>query len=381
MKAAGFGFEVRATDPDTGARRGRLSTPHGTVETPAFIPCGTQATVKTLSPRDLEEEGVELILCNTYHLSLRPGAETIAALGGLHRFMAWPHSLLTDSGGYQVFSMAELRRITEEGVTFRSHLDGSSHTLTPEGAIAIQEALGADITMAFDDCTPYPATPDQARTSMDLTLRWAERCLKARTRSDQALFGIVQGSVYPELRAEAAARLTALPFDGYAIGGLSVGESKGQMLAVLRHTAPRLPAESPRYLMGIGTPEELLLGVAAGIDMFDCVMPTRHGRTGSLFTRQGRLSIKAAEVARDERPVDPECTCYTCRTFSRAYLRHLFVADETLGLRLNTLHNLHFYVTLMAEAREALAEGTFAKFLDDRLAPLRGVPGSHAHPE
>ncbi len=381
MNAAGFSFEVLATDPDTGARRGRLHTPHGTVETPVFIPCGTQATVKTLSPRDLEEQGVELVLCNTYHLSLRPGAETIAALGGLHRFMAWPRALLTDSGGYQVFSMAELRRITEEGVTFRSHLDHSSHTLTPEGAVAIQEALGADIIMAFDDCTPYPATPDQARTSMERTLRWAERCLKARTRSDQALFGIVQGSVYPELRAEAAARLTALPFDGYAIGGLSVGESKGQMLAVLRQTTPRLPAESPRHLLGVGLPEDLLLGIAAGIDMFDCVMPTRHGRTGSLFTRRGRLSIKAAEHARDERPVDPECACYTCRTFSRAYLRHLFVADETLGLRLNTLHNLHFYLTLMAEARQALAEGTFAKLLDDRLAALRGVPDRHAHPE
>ena len=381
MNAAGFSFEVLATDPDTGARRGRLTTPHGTVETPVFIPCGTQATVKTLSPRDLEEQGVELVLCNTYHLSLRPGAETIASLGGLHRFMAWPRALLTDSGGYQVFSMAELRRITEEGVTFRSHLDGSSQTLTPEGAVAIQEALGADITMAFDDCTPYPATPDQARTSMELTLRWAERCLKARTRSDQALFGIVQGSVYPELRAEAAARLTALPFDGYAIGGLSVGESKGQMLAVLRQTTPRLPAESHRHLLGVGLPEDLLLGIAAGIDMFDCVMPTRHGRTGSLFTRRGRLSIKAAEYARDERPVDPECACYTCRTFSRAYLRHLFVADETLGLRLNTLHNLHFYLTLMAEARQALAEGTFAKFLDDRLAALRGAPDSHAQLE
>ncbi|HEU5394026.1 MAG TPA: tRNA guanosine(34) transglycosylase Tgt, partial [Candidatus Methylomirabilis sp.] len=337
-----------------------------------------QATVKTLSPRDLEEEGVELVLCNTYHLSLRPGAETIAALGGLHRFMAWPHPLLTDSGGYQVFSMAELRRISEEGVTFRSHLDGSSHALSPERAIAIQEALGADVIMAFDDCTPYPATADQARASLELTLRWAERCLKARTRPDQALFGIVQGSVYPELREEAAARLTGLPFDGYAIGGLSVGESKGQMQAVLRVTAPRLPAESPRYLMGVGTPEDLLLGIAAGVDMFDCVMPTRHGRTGSLFTRQGRLSIKAAEYARDERPVDPECGCYTCRTFSRAYLRHLFAVDETLGLRLNTLHNLHYYVTLMAEARGALAEGTFAKFLDERLAALRGAPDALA---
>ncbi|MBI2080789.1 MAG: tRNA guanosine(34) transglycosylase Tgt [candidate division NC10 bacterium] len=381
MRVTGFGFEVLATDPDTGARRGRLATPHGTVESPVFIPCGTQATVKTLSPRDLEEEGVELILCNTYHLSLRPGAETIAALGGLHRFMAWPRALLTDSGGYQVFSMAELRRITEEGVHFRSHLDGSSHTLTPEGAIAIQEGLGADIVMAFDDCTPYPATPDQARASLELTLRWAERCLAARTRADQALFGIVQGSVFPDLRAEAADRLTALPFDGYAIGGLSVGESKGQMLGVLRHTAPRLPAERPRYLMGIGTPEDLLLGIAAGIDMFDCVMPTRHGRTGSLFTRQGRLSIKAAEYARDARPVDPECACYTCRTFSRAYLRHLFVADETLGLRLNTLHNVHFYLTLMAEARQALVEGTFAKFLDDRLTAFQGSPDGSAAAE
>ncbi|MBI3003622.1 MAG: tRNA guanosine(34) transglycosylase Tgt [candidate division NC10 bacterium] len=381
MRVTGFGFEVLATDPDTGARRGRLATPHGTIESPVFIPCGTQATVKTLSPRDLEEEGVELILCNTYHLSLRPGAETIAALGGLHRFMAWPRALLTDSGGYQVFSMAELRRITEEGVHFRSHLDGSSHTLTPEGAIAIQEGLGADIVMAFDDCTPYPATPDQARASLELTLRWAERCLAARTRADQALFGIVQGSVFPDLRAEAADRLTALPFDGYAIGGLSVGESKGQMLGVLRHTAPRLPAERPRYLMGIGTPEDLLLGIAAGIDMFDCVMPTRHGRTGSLFTRQGRLSIKAAEYARDARPVDPECACYTCRTFSRAYLRHLFVADETLGLRLNTLHNVHFYLTLMAEARQALVEGTFAKFLDDRLTAFQGSPDGSAAAE
>jgi queuine tRNA-ribosyltransferase len=381
MGVRGFGFELLATDPDTGARRGRLSTPHGTVETPVFIPCGTQATVKTLSPRDLEEEGVELILCNTYHLSLRPGAETVAALGGLHRFMAWPHALLTDSGGYQVFSMAELRRITEEGVHFRSHLDGSSHTLTPEGAIAIQEALGADIVMAFDDCTPYPATPDQARASLELTLRWAERCLAARTRADQALFGIVQGSVFPDLRTEAAERLTALPFDGYAIGGLSVGESKGQMLGVLRHTAPRLPAECPRYLMGVGMPEDILRGIAAGVDMFDCVMPTRHGRTGNLFTRQGRLTIKAAEHARDARPVDPECTCYTCRTFSRAYLRHLFVADETLGLRLNTLHNVHFYLTLMAGARQALVEGTFAKFLDDRLTAFQGGPDGSAAAE
>ncbi len=355
-------FELLTVDAETGARRGRLLTAHGTVETPVFMPCGTQGTVKALTPQELVQEGVELLVCNTYHLSLRPGPEVIAALGGLHRFMGWGGPILTDSGGYQVYSLARLRRITEEGVTFQSHLDGSSHLLTPEKAIAIQEALQADILMVLDECLPYPVSYEEAKASLERTLHWARRCRRAHHDGNSALFGIVQGGVFKDLRAKGAEALQEIGFDGYALGGLSVGEGTEVMYEVVSFTTPLLPEEKPRYLMGVGTPEDLVECVARGIDMFDCVLPTRHARTGSLFTSEGNLSLKAARYARDERPVDPTCTCYTCRNFSRAYLRHLFLANEILGLRLNTLHNLHFYLSLMEEIRRAITEGRFAQF-------------------
>ncbi|MBI5166640.1 MAG: tRNA guanosine(34) transglycosylase Tgt [candidate division NC10 bacterium] len=363
-------FELLKIDPATGARRGRLHTPHGTVETPVFMPCGTQGTVKALSPQELEGEGVELILCNTYHLYLRPGHELIAELGGLHRFMSWPHPILTDSGGYQVYSLAELRRISEEGVSFQSHLDGSKHFLSPEKVIEIQQALGSDIIMALDECAPYPAAYEYVKTSIELTLRWARRCREAHTSRNPALFGIVQGGVFPDLRERSAEETVRIGFEGYALGGLSVGESKTQTYEVIASTAPMLPLEKPRYLMGLGPPEDLLEAVALGIDMFDCVMPTRHGRTGSLFTSQGRLNIKAARYAKEEGPVDPECDCYTCRHFSRAYLRHLFITGELLGLQLNTLHNLHFYQNLMQQVRRAIEAETFREFKAGFLAKL-----------
>ena len=339
-----------------------MTTPHGTVETPVFMPCGTQATVKALTPHELEAEGVEMVLCNTYHLYLRPGHRVIEELGGLHRFMAWPRPLLTDSGGYQVYSMASLRRISEEGVTFRSHLDGSRHFVSPELAIDIQRALGADIVMPLDECPPSPSTNSYLQSSLELTVRWAERSRAAHPHGEPALFGILQGGTDKRLREKGAEALQKIGFDGYALGGLSVGESKEEMYDTIAHAAPLLPVDRPRYLMGVGTPEDLVEGVARGVDMFDCVMPTRHGRTGSLFTSHGRINIKAAQHARDGRPPDPACDCYTCRHFSRAYLRHLFVADEILGLRLNTLHNIHFYLTLMKQIRHVIEEGTFAAF-------------------
>ncbi len=367
-------FELCAVDPVTGARRGQITTPHGLVETPAFMPCGTAGTVKALTPAELVEDGVELLLSNTYHLYLRPGHEVIRDLGGLHTFMQWPRALLTDSGGYQVFSLAGRRRITEEGVTFQSHLDGSRHLLTPEKAMEIQLALGADIVLALDECPPYPSTREYIRSSLDLTLRWAQRCREAHPGDTPAFFGIVQGGIFPDLRAAAMEGLLPLGCDGYALGGLAVGESTEQMYAVVAETTPLLPAEKPRYLMGVGRPEDLLECIARGIDLFDCVMPTRHARTGSLFTREGPLSIKAASYARDERPVDPACDCYTCRTFSRAYLRHLFVAGEILGLRLNTLHNLHFYLSLVRRARQAIEAGSFAAFREE-WRRARRTPG------
>ncbi len=364
-------FQSLSFDPTSHARRGRIETSHGVIETPVFMPVGTQGSVKTLSPQDLEDLGVEIFLANTYHLYLRPGHEIISELGGLHGFSSWPRPILTDSGGYQVYSMAQIRKISEEGVHFQSHLDGSSHFLSPERAIEIQEALGADIIMALDECTPYPVTHDLAEASMELTRRWAQRCREAHRSSSQSLFGIAQGGTFLDLRKRSIGGLLELDFDGYALGGLSVGESKGQMYEVVQACADLLPADRPRYLMGVGTPEDLLECVGLGMDLFDCVMPTRHARNGSLFTRFGRLSIKNQKYARDKGPIDGECACYTCQNFSRAYLRHLFIADEILGLRLNTLHNLHFYMELMRSAREAIGAGSFSAFQERALSTLR----------
>ncbi len=357
-----FGFRVTGKERDTRARRGVLGTPHGDVQTPVFMPVGTQATVKTMTPDDLIGVGAEIILSNTYHLYLRPGHGLISRFGGLHKFMNWDRPILTDSGGFQVFSHSELRKISEEGVKFQSHLDGSYHFFSPESAVEIQEALGADIIMCFDECTPYPSTYDYAKGSMEMTLRWAKRCKDARKRPDQALFGIIQGGMYKDLRERCTCELVGTGFDGYAIGGLSVGETKPLMYEVVDYTASLMPEERPRYLMGVGTPEDLVEGVMMGVDMFDCVMPTRNARTGTLFTSFGKLNIKAARYIEDGGPVDPECGCYTCRNFSRAYLRHLFHAGEILALRLNTLHNLHYYLGLMEEIRRAVTENRYLEF-------------------
>jgi queuine tRNA-ribosyltransferase len=372
-------FELLATDRTTSARRGRLTTGHGTVETPVFMPCGTQATVKTLDPRDLHEEACELILCNTYHLYLRPGHEVIKELGGLHRFMGWNRAILTDSGGYQVLSLAALRNITEDGITFKSHLDGSRHFLTPEKAVEIQLALGADILMALDECPPHVAEYAYHQASMERTARWAARCRIAHPGDEPALFGIIQGGTHPDLRSRSAEATVQVGFSGYALGGLGIGEGPAQMYAVVEHTTALLPAESPRYLMGVGTPQDLLEGIARGVDMFDCVLPTRNARNGGLFTSTGRLNIKGAAYARDERPVDPACSCYTCRHFSRAYLRHLYVADEILGLRLNTIHNLHYYLELTRQARQAIEAGTFSAWKAECLAKMVSDPSTSKH--
>jgi len=372
-------FELLATDRTTSARRGRLTTGHGTVETPVFMPCGTQATVKTLDPRDLHEEACELILCNTYHLYLRPGHEVIKELGGLHRFMGWNRAILTDSGGYQVLSLAALRNITEDGITFQSHLDGSRHFLTPEKAVEIQLALGADILMALDECPPHVAEYAYHQASMERTARWAARCRIAHPGDEPALFGIIQGGTHLDLRSRSAEATVQVGFSGYALGGLGIGEGPAQMYAVVEHTTALLPAESPRYLMGVGTPQDLLEGIARGVDMFDCVLPTRNARNGGLFTSTGRLNIKGAAYARDERPVDPACSCYTCRHFSRAYLRHLYVADEILGLRLNTIHNLHYYLELTRQARQAIEAGTFSAWKAECLAKMVSDPSTSKH--
>ncbi|HNR40026.1 MAG TPA: tRNA guanosine(34) transglycosylase Tgt [Acidobacteriota bacterium] len=364
-----FHYTVTHRDPRTAARRGRLVTPHAVVETPVFMPVGTAGTVKAVPHDWLEELDARILLANMYHLYLRPGHELVRALGGLHRFSGWPRALLTDSGGYQVFSHRELRRIDPEGVHFRSHIDGSSHFITPEDSIRVQQALGADIIMAFDDCTPYPATREEARASMETTLQWARRSRAAHPAEDtQLLFGIVQGSVYPDLRAECADRLTEIGFQGYAIGGLSVGEPKDTMYAVTGATAALLPEDRPRYLMGVGTPEDLLEAVAMGVDMFDCVLPTRNGRNGCLFTRDGRIVIKNARHARDDRPPDPECGCRVCRRYSRAYLRHLFMSSEMLSATLNTFHNLYFYLDIMEQIRQSIELGAFADFKQNFLA-------------
>ena len=355
-------FELIAKDPGSAARLGSLTTSHGKIETPIFMPVGTQATVKAMTPEELVQVGSQIILANTYHLYLRPGHELIGRLGGLHRFMHWDRPILTDSGGFQVFSLGELRKISEEGVNFRSHIDGSRHFISPEVSIAIQEALGSDIAMCFDECPPYPAELSYVQKSLELTTRWARRCKDAHTRPDQALFGIVQGGMHPDLRRESARQITDIGFDGYALGGLSVGEEREVMYDMMQACSDILPELSPRYIMGIGAPEDLIEGVNAGFDMFDCVMPTRNARNGALFTSFGRINIKAAIFAEDEGPIDPECDCYVCSNYSRAYLRHLYRSQEILASRLNTWHNLHFYLKLMGRVREAIAAGRFAAF-------------------
>jgi queuine tRNA-ribosyltransferase len=369
------------THTDGAARRGRLELVHGVVETPAFMPVGTYGTVKAMSPAELVEVGAEIVLGNTFHLWLRPGLEVIAAHRGLHRFMGWERPLLTDSGGFQVFSLGRLRRITEEGVKFASPIDGDRLMLTPEESMRIQRTLDADIAMVLDECTPFPATERQAAASMRLSLRWAERSKREWEGSNpngNALFGIVQGSVYETLRHESLAGLVGMGFDGYAIGGLAVGEPKETMLRVLRHAAPQLPADRPRYVMGVGTPEDIVAAVQAGADMFDCVLPTRNARNGWLFTRWGDIRLRNARYRDDTRPVDETCACYACRRFTLAYLHHLQRANEILGARLATVHNLFYYLTLMRELREAIAAGRLAdcaaRFAADRARRAGAKP-------
>jgi queuine tRNA-ribosyltransferase len=347
----------------TGPRTGRLLTAHGCVETPAFVPVGTQASVKACSSEDLLEHKVSMILANSYHLYLRPGHRTIEKLGGLHRFMNWPKPILTDSGGYQVYSLGDLRKISEEGVLFQSHLDGSEHMFTPERVVAIQEAFGSDIGMVLDECTPYGADYREAKEGMERTVRWARRSRDANREGGCALFGIVQGGVYPDLRKACAERLIEIGFSGLAVGGLGLGEAKEEYLSVLEGLAQVLPKGGPRYVMGIGTPEDVVEAVARGMDLFDCVLPTRNGRNGTLFTPSGRIRIKNRCYAEDPRPIDPDCGCYTCRHYSRAYLRHLFLAKELLVYRLTSLHNLYFYQALMERIRLAVHSDTFSEFL------------------
>ncbi|MDH5472959.1 MAG: tRNA guanosine(34) transglycosylase Tgt [Gammaproteobacteria bacterium] len=350
---------------EKGPRRGRLNFPRGTIETPAFMPVGTYGTVKAMTPEELKEIGAEIILGNTFHLMLRPGTDIIKLHGDLHDFMHWDRPILTDSGGFQVFSLAKLRKITEEGVSFNSPVDGSKVMLTPETSMQVQKDLGSDIVMIFDECTPYPATEDQARESMELSLRWAKRSKDAHDDNPSALFAIVQGGMYPELRHQSANGLVEIGFDGYAIGGLSVGEPEEERNKVLECTTPLLPTDKPRYLMGVGTPEDIIESVRRGIDMFDCVMPTRNARTGFLYTSTGILKIRNSQYKNDTRPVDENCQCYTCRNYSRAYLRHLDKCKEILSSRLNTIHNLHYYQQLMSEIRKAIEEDCFDDYVND----------------
>lgn len=361
-------YELLKTDPDSQARRGRLHTPHGVVETPVFMPVGTVGSVKALGPDDLAKDDVRIILGNTYHLYLRPGHELVHEMGGLHRFISWPNAMLTDSGGFQVFSLAERRKITEEGVTFSSHLNGSKHLFTPEKVIGIEEALGADIIMAFDECPPAKSERAYFEQSLARTTRWLKRCNEAWRRERSSLFGIVQGGLHEDLRQRHVEEVCAFDLPGFALGGYSVGEEPEAMHAGVAFSAPLLPADKPRYLMGVGTPIDLVTCTLAGIDMFDCVLPTRTARNGLLYTSQGKVVIRNAQYARDPGPADPNCSCYTCRNFTRAYLRHLFAAKEILAMRLNSIHNVHFFVTLMAEVRRALDEGRFSAFAKEFLA-------------
>ena len=356
-------FRITAGDPHSRARLGVWESPHGAVVTPCFAPVGTQGVVKAMTHEQMESLGYRLILANTYHLFIRPGAETIAALGGLHRFMAWPHALLTDSGGYQVFSLARLRRITDEGIRFQSHLDGTPLEFTPESVVRFQETLGSDIAMVLDECPPYPASFVHVESAVERTLRWARASRRLHRRTDQALFAVVQGGVYHELRQRCAERLVDLEFDGYAIGGLSVGEPVADMREMITWTKEFLPETSLCYLMGVGFPQDIIYAVMQGVDLFDCVIPTRHARTGYLFTRAGRLILKHHKYADDPRPLDPDCGCPVCRRYSRAYLRHLFMTREITGYVLNTLHNLYFYRRLMDEIHEAIRSGTLGALL------------------
>lgn len=361
-------FTLLATHPYSKARRGRLQTRHGVIETPAFMPVGTQGTVKAVTPRELRELSAQIILGNTYHLFVRPGLDVIRHFGGLHRFMSWDGPILTDSGGYQVFSLARLRRITEDGVHFQNHLDGAPCFIGPETAVDIQCALGSDVAMVFDECPPYPCDHDYASRSLDLTLRWAARCRERMEKKPEArplLFGIVQGSIYPDLRERSAQALTAIGFDGYAVGGVSVGETEQEMMRAVEDSVPFLPESRARYAMGLGTPPQMVEMVARGIDLFDCVLPTRLARNGTAFTASGSLNLKNSPYAKDEAPIEKGCECYACATFSRGYIRHLIKAEEILGLRLVTLHNLHFYLHLMTRVRQALDAGSFEEFRRD----------------
>ena len=361
-------FAVIHEDKNTAARIGKLRTAHGIVNTPIFMPVGTRGTVKTCTPRDLVDVRAEIILANTYHLYLRPGPRIVRQAGGLHRFMAWKKPVLTDSGGFQVFSLGPLRTISEEGVEFQSEIDGSKHFISPERSIEIQNALGGDIIMAFDECPAHTSDYSYLKNSMEMTLRWAERSKNAHSNRNQLLFGIVQGGMQKELRKISVEGTTAIGFPGYAIGGMSVGEDKELMYDTLTYTAPMLPQDKPRYLMGVGTPEDLVYGVSCGVDMFDCVMPTRNARNGSLFTSRGVIKIRNAQYKSDLTALDPNCVCYTCRHFTRAYLRHLYVENEILAHRLHTLHNLHFYLSLMRGIRQAISTGAFSSLMENVAA-------------
>lgn len=364
----GLGFELLQEDSRGLARLGRLTTAHGEVTTPVFMPVGTRAAVKGLTPRQLRQAGAAIVLANTYHLALRPGSEMIRQLGGLHRFMAWDGPILTDSGGYQVFSLETLRRVDDEGVEFRSHIDGQILRLTPERAIEIQEQLGSDVAMCFDECPAAGRPEEEILRAVDRTTHWADRCRAKHSRRDQALFGIVQGGLSPELRARSAEALVAMDFSGYAIGGLSVGESNQEMYRTLDATVPLLPLDKPRYLMGVGTPENLLEGVSRGVDMFDCVLPTRNGRNALAFTSEGKVRLRNAQFTADPSPLDPACDCYTCAHFSRAYLRYLFLVNEMLGPILVSLHNVAYYARLMRQIRDNIASGTFQEYRRRALA-------------
>ncbi|MCF7805070.1 MAG: tRNA guanosine(34) transglycosylase Tgt [Candidatus Marinimicrobia bacterium] len=370
-------FTLEQTDTETNARAGTFTTDHGEVKTPVFMPVGTKGTVKAVSPEEVEASGSRIILGNTYHLYLKPGLEILENAGGLHRFMNWEHSLLTDSGGFQVFSLADLNEITDDGVTFQSHIDGSRHHFDPAHSMRIQRVLGSDIMMAFDECPPYPSDKDYAEVAMERTHRWAEECLEYVESNPplyghhQYLFGIVQGSTYEGLRKISVEALTSLGFDGYAIGGVAVGEPKEEVRRITRMTAPMLPENQPRYLMGVGKPEDILESIAAGVDMFDCVIPTRNARNGQVYTPDGRMTIRNATFSDDHRPIDGECDCYTCQHFSRAYIRHLLNVNEIFGHRLATLHNLHFFLSLTQKARDAILQGNFGPWKEAFLKRYR----------
>ena len=359
-------YELLHECKQTGARRGRIHTPHGIIETPVFMPVGTQATVKSMTPEELKEEvKAQIILSNTYHLYLRPGHEIVKEAGGLHKFMKWDRPILTDCGGFQVFSLSDLRKISEDGVEFKSHLDGSKHMFTPEKVMEIENALGADIIMSFDECCPYPSTYEYAKNSMERTTRWAKRCIKAHSREDQGLFGIIQGGFYKDLREKSAKDLIELDLPGYAIGGISVGEPKEEFLDILKFTAPLMPKDKPRYLMGVGTPDYLIEAAISGIDMCDCVLPTRIARNGTALTSHGKVVVRNATYERDWNPLDEECDCYTCKNYSRAYIRHLIKANEILGVRLLSIHNLRFLTNLMEKVRIEIERDNLATFRDD----------------